>query len=93
VSTPTIDRPLKPVADVFMFIEDKKADYKKKYPTMDDNELRRFMVKEFNCISDRDKVRLVVAFRGRCSRCGLSHFVSISSSTSRGDCRPASYIC
>jgi len=63
VSTPTIDRPLKPVADVFMFIEDKKADYKKKYPTMDDNELRRFMVKEFNCISDRDKVRLVVLFQ------------------------------
>ena len=57
MSTPTIDRPLKPVADVFMFIEDKKGDYKKKYPTMDDNELRRFMVKEFNCISERDKVR------------------------------------
>ena len=56
--TPTIDRPLKPVADVFMFIEDKKADYKKKFPTMDDNELRRFMVKEFNCISERDKVQL-----------------------------------
>jgi len=54
--TPTIDRPLKPVADVFMFIEDKKADYRKKYPAMDDNELRRFMVKEFNCISERDKV-------------------------------------
>jgi len=39
-----------------MFIEDKKADYRKKYPAMDDNELRRFMVKEFNCISERDKV-------------------------------------
>jgi len=57
-STPTIDRPLKPVADVFMFIEDKKSDYKKKYPMMDDNELQRFMVKEFNCISERDKVLL-----------------------------------
>ena len=56
VPTPTIDRPLKPVADVFMFIEDKKADYRKKFPAIDDNELRRFMVKEFNCISDRDKV-------------------------------------
>lgn len=56
VTTPTVDRPLKPVADVFMFIEDKKADYKKKYPTMDENELHRFMVKEFNCISERDKV-------------------------------------
>jgi len=41
-----------------MFIEDKKSDYKKKYPRMDDNELRRFMVKEFNCISERDKVWL-----------------------------------
>jgi len=55
--TPTIDRPLKPVADVFMFIEDKKADYKRKFPAMDDNELRRFMVKEFSGISDRDKVQ------------------------------------
>ena len=51
-----MDRPLKPVADVFMFIEDKKAEYKKKYPNMDENELHRFMVKEFNCISERDKV-------------------------------------
>jgi len=43
-----------------MFIEDKKSDYKKKYPTMDDNELRRFMVKEFNCIGERDKVELLL---------------------------------
>lgn len=75
VTTPTVDRPLKPVADVFMFIEDKKTEYKKKFPTMDENELHRFMVKEFNCISERDKVSdrwILWQNSNECCWCGRS---------------------
>lgn len=52
-----VERPQKPVAAVFLFINDKKEDYRKKFPQMDDNELQRLLVKEYNCLNEKDKVK------------------------------------
>lgn len=84
VTSPSIDRPMKPVADVFMFIEDKKADYKKKYPQMDENELHRFMVKEFNCISERDKAKYKKMAEQERERLAKESAQSVSSSLKKG---------
>jgi len=47
----------KPVAAVFIFIEDHKNEYKRLHPDMDDNEIQRQLVKDFNCLEEKDKAK------------------------------------
>ena len=55
-------RPLKPVAAVFLFSEEKKDEYQKKYPKLSNSELRKLLVKEFNVLSDKEKVNVSLGF-------------------------------
>uniref|UniRef100_X2B108 HMG box domain-containing protein n=1 Tax=Capitella teleta TaxID=283909 RepID=X2B108_CAPTE len=48
-------RPQKPVAAVFLFCDDKLAEYKKLHPKKSENELRKLMVNVFTHLKEADK--------------------------------------
>ena len=58
-------RPQKPVAAVFLFSEDKKAEYQQRFPQLSNSELRKLLVKEFNLLGDKEKVRPVHCVHAR----------------------------
>jgi len=51
-----VQKPTKPVAAVFIFIADTKDKYKEEHPDMDDSEVQRRLVKDFNCLDEKEKV-------------------------------------
>ncbi|KAI0216999.1 Nucleolar transcription factor 1 [Lamellibrachia satsuma] len=53
----TVERLTKPIAPMFIFMDEKESDYRKKNPKMDKKELSRLMLQDFNSLPAKEKAK------------------------------------